>query len=195
MKTLPTAFCSLLLAIASLPSLADAEPGRLGVMIDAGVPDGLTGSLVMRAHPAVSVHAGAGHNLISPGLRAGVSVQPIPWWFRPSLNLEAGHYFPGNANEALRTIGATDAEEDHPMLSEVGYSYANFHLGLELGRSRATFYIHAGFSAIQSEIRNINESFDDQSDDMGGGTTVEVREDPVVTLWTPSARLGLIVFL
>jgi hypothetical protein len=163
-------------------------------MVDAGVPDGLTGSLVFRPLSRVAVHAGASHNSISPGVRAGVSLQPFLWVVRPSINAEAGHYFPGDANVALRRIGATDPEaEANPLLDEVGYSYANFHLGLEFGRSRATFYIHAGFSAIHTRLRNIDEALDD-GDDMSG-TSVEVREDPTVNLWAPSARLGLIIFL
>lgn len=187
-----TRLCILPSLIAALVSsqAAVAEPGRLGVMLDAGVPDGVTGSLVFRPVRAVMIHGGVGHNLIGPGVRAGVSLQPLPWAVRPSLSLEAGHYFPGDANRALRRVGAVEPDsEDNPMLEEVGYQYANAHLGLELGRSRAVFYIHAGFSAVRGRIRNAGAAL------AGDDQTIELRDDPEITLWTPSARLGLIIFL
>jgi hypothetical protein len=79
---------------------------------------------VFRPISRVRVHAGAGYNLIAPGLRAGATVVAFPFWITPSVSVEAGHYFRGDANGAVRMITG-DAEFDEPMLRDVGYSYAN----------------------------------------------------------------------
>jgi hypothetical protein len=175
---------------------AAAEPGRLGVMVDAGVPDGLTGSLVYRPIDMIRLHGGGGTNLISPGVRAGIAVIPLPFAVSPSLNVELGHYFAGDANRTARAFGAGDPEApDSPLLREVGYDYANLHLGLEIGRSRFSFYLHAGFSAVRGQLRNLGEELSgDEAASMEADPRIELRDDPIFTLWTPSARLGAIFF-
>lgn len=185
----------IILAVCAMSGTAGAE--RFGVMLDAGVPDGVTGSLVFRPISRVRVHAGAGYNLIAPGVRAGATVVAFPFWITPSASLEVGHYFRGDANGAVRMITG-DAEFDEPMLRDVGYSYANGHLGLELGHSRVTFYLHAGMSVVQGTLRQLQESLDrDAGGDPSGMDSdgaVEIRDDPSVRIVSPSARTGLIVY-
>src|SRR5262249_53583499 len=110
-------------------------------MVDAGVPDGANGSLVYRPADWIRVHAGGGTNLISPGVRAGVSV--LPFGGGLSLSIDGGHYFSGDANGLARKLTG-DETIDVPALRDVGYDYANFHVGLELGARYFTFYIHGG---------------------------------------------------
>jgi hypothetical protein len=174
------------LAVSSLgiaAATAQASPGSLGVMFDAGVPDGLTGSVVYRPLRPVNVHAGLGTNLISLGLRAGASVYLMPTAIAPSLSLEIGHYFPG---DATAIVGSNS-----PVLREVGYDYANLHAGLEVGRDRMSFYVHAGFSAIRGKLKNIDELVEEEASDT---LTIRVGEDATASVVAPSARIGFLYF-
>lgn len=159
-------------------------------MVDAGVPDGINGSLVFRPLRPFQVHAGVGTNLISYGVRGGASLYLLPTWISPSLNAEVGRYFPGDANAAANRLGIT-TDSDSPILRDVGYDYGNLHLGLDVGRDRCSFYIHAGFSTVRGKIRNVDEMV---QQDASGDITVEVREDASVTLVGPSARIGFVYF-
>lgn len=170
---------------------AEAAPGRVGVMVDAGVPDGVNGSLLFRPVRWFQMSAGGGTNLISLGIRAGASVYLLPTRVSPTLSAEAGHYFPADANKALVRLGVTDESQD-PLLREVGYDYANLHLGLDFGRERFSFYVHAGMSVMRGEVRNLAEAIADETGD--SGITVEVVQNPVVTLVVPSARIGAVFY-
>ena len=177
--------------LAGSAARAEAAPGRVGVMIDAGVPDGVNGSLLYRPLRWLQMSAGGGTNLISLGVRAGASIYLLPTRVSPTVNAEAGHYFPADANKALVRLGITD-QSDSPLLRQVGYDYANLHLGLDVGRGRFSFYLHAGMSVMRGEVRNLAQAIADQSGD--SGITVEVVENPVVTLIVPSARIGAVVY-
>jgi len=167
---------------------AHAAPGNMGVMLDAGVPDGLTASFVYRPLRLVNVHAGLGTNLIGVGVRTGATLYVLPTAIAPSVAVELGHYFAGNANVAMRRLGI---DSDSPLLREVGYDYANLHLGLEVGRERMSFYFHAGFSILRGTVHNLDEVV---AEDANDNLTFRVGEDPVATLVTPSARLGFVFF-
>src|SRR5262249_47189093 len=129
----------LLVAALAVPARAE-DVRRFGLMLDAGVPDGANASLVFRPAAWVRAHGGGGTNLIAPGVRAGVSLMPLPGM---SLNAEGGHYFRGDANGLARMLSG-DGTVDVPALRDVGYDYANFHLGLELTFSWLTLYVHGG---------------------------------------------------
>ena len=82
------------------------------------------------------------------------------------------------------------------MLERVGYDYANAHLGLDLGYRRVTFFIHAGMSFIRASVHNIDQAIEAGSGSSGSSsTTVAVKQDPIIRAFTPSAKLGLIVYL
>ncbi len=177
-------------ALTSSSRPAAAEPGSLGVMLDAGVPDGVTGSLVFRPLSLLHVHAGVGTNLISYGVRGGASLYLLPFAISPSINAEVGRYFAGNANDAAYRVGLTD-ESDMPLLREVGYDYANLHVGLDFGRERMSFYIHAGMSAVHGKVKHLDELIAEDADE---GLSFEVNGDPTVRIVTPSARIGFLFF-
>jgi hypothetical protein len=159
---------------------------RFGVMADAGAPDGVTASLVLRPIRMVRLHVGGSYNMISAGIRGGVTLVPLSWWASPTLSLDAGHYTDGDANPIARKVSG-DPTFSSPMLERVGYDYVNAHLGLELGRKWFTFYLHAGMSRVSGQIHNVEAAFD--------GEDVQVKGDPDVSLWVPSARLGLIFYV
>jgi hypothetical protein len=122
----------------------------------------------------------------------------------PSLNVEAGRYFRGDANKALVRLGLAEESND-PLLREVGYDYANLHVGIDIGRQRMSFYIHAGLSQIRGTITNLDEAIRNdaaESEEEGSPQEpmemneldVEIRRPPTITIVTPSARIGLVVF-
>lgn len=179
---------TLLVAAAVLAPLTAHADRTLGVTVDAGVPDGAAASIVYRPISQFRFHVGATHNMITTGVRAGVSIVPLRSWFSPSLNFDAGSYKEGDANPLVQMISG-DEGLHNDQLERVGYRYANAHLGIELGRKRATFYLHAGGSYIAGKIRNLDAATDGES-----STTVSFTTDPDVRLLTVSAKLGLIIY-
>jgi len=162
-------------------------------MVDAGLPDGANGSLVVRPFSWLRAHGGGGTNMISKGIRVGATW--LPFGSGPSATIEAGHYFDGNANGlAQRFAGSTFSSA---LLERVGYDYANAHLGLDFGSRRAVFYIHGGMSYIRADIHNFDSVVASKASSNGGNgsTEISVNQDPTVRAWFPSVKLGLIVYL
>jgi hypothetical protein len=166
----------------------------IGLMTDVGAPDGVQGSLVLRPWKALRFSVGGGYNMISKGVRAGVSI--LPFGRGPSLTVEAGRFFEGDGNAAARKI--MGSFEDVAVLQRVGYDYANAHLGLDFGYKRVTFYIHGGMSYLTGKIRDTNQLFQNDPAINGmnsSGLEVTVKQDPTVKAILPSAKIGLIVYL
>jgi hypothetical protein len=168
----------------------DDDAPVLGLILDGGVPDGAMLSVGYRPLRWVRLHAGAGTNSISPGIRVGAGL--VPFGVGPSVTLEAGHYFEGNANELGRSVSGGQYE-DSAVLDRVGYDFANMHLGLELGGETVQFFLHGGFSYIRTTLYNVNDLFS-ESTDSGSTTTVSVNSNPTLVGFVPSAKLGLAVF-
>ena len=182
---------------ASLSATAETAPvahrlPQLGVMADAGLPDGANASLVFRPLRWLRVHGGGGYNMVSAGLRAGATV--VPFGMGPSATLEGGHYFDGNANGAVQRFAGQSFSS--PLLERVGYDYANFHLGLDLGYRRVTFYIHGGMSYVRAQVHNLDSVVSSQApaSDGNGTTEISLKQDPTLRAWFPSAKLGLIFY-
>ena len=165
----------------------------LGVMVDAGLPDGANASMVFRPFSWLRAHGGGGTNMIGKGVRVGATV--LPFGAGPSATIEAGHYFEGDANGlAQRFAGSTFSSA---LLERVGYDYANAHLGLDFGSRRVTFYIHGGMSYIRADVHNVDTVVASTASMSGGdgSTEISINKDPTVRAWFPSAKLGLIVYL
>lgn len=162
----------------------------LGLMVGAGVPDGATGSAVFRPYSFIRGEAGLSYNMISKGVRAGVTL--LPFGAGPSGTLEAGHYFNGNANGIARSIAGAGFH-DSAILQSVGYDYVNAHLGLDFGTRRVVFFLHGGMSYIRATVHNVNEQL--SSSTSGSSTTVSFAQDPTVRVVTPSAKLGFIFYI
>ena len=168
-----------------------AELPLLGAMLGAGLPDGATASLVVRPVAWAHVEVGGGYNLISKGVRAGVSV--IPFGVGPSATLEAGRFFDGDANGLVRQFAGASFGES-AVLQRVGYDFANAHLGLDFGTRRVTFFIHGGMSYIRANVHNVSEQLAGSSGSTSQ-TTVTFNQDPQVRLFTPSGKLGFIFYI
>ena len=169
----------------------DDEPPFLGLMVDAGVPDGAMASVAYRPFGWLRVQGGAGTNSISPGVRIGASL--VPFGIGPSLTLEGGHYFEGNANKLARSLSGADYE-DMMLLDRIGYDFANAHLGLELGGESVVFYVHGGVSYVRTKVHNVGDLFTESMSGTDTTATVSINRDPTVVGMVPSMKLGLAVF-
>ena len=169
------------------PAAPDAGITHVGVMADVGAPDGAVASIVVRPVRALRLHAGIGHNGVSTGARAGLTLVPLPTWLSPTLSIDYGRYVEGDANPLARTLSG-DPTYSSSLLERVGYDYANGHIGLELGHWRATFYLHAGMSRITSELHGLDTiaSTDEMSASVGRSR---------LTMWSVSGRVGLVIYL
>jgi len=160
----------------------------LGVMVDAGIPDGATGSLVVRPFSWLRAEVGGGYNLISKSVRGGLAL--IPFGSGPSATLEAGRYFEGDANGLARRFAGA-GYEDNAALQRVGYDFVNAHLGLDFGQRWFTFFIHGGMSYVRAQIHNVDTVI---SEGTSGSTTVSFKQDPVIRAFTPSVKLGFVIY-
>jgi hypothetical protein len=182
----PSAFRS-----ASLPHDAGRLP-MFGLGADAGLPDGVMGSLVVRPVDFLRLHVGAGTNSASPGFRAGASL--IPFGSGPSLTLEAGHYMSGDAGGLVQTI-FSGLGRFASYVGKVDYTFVNAHAGLDLGYQDFTFFLHGGLTYIHATLSDLEVPLDTSSRTGAAPTTLTFREDPVLRMWTPSVKLGVIFYL
>lgn len=194
-RLLPQCFLVLLLSLGmgfGTPSEADAGRRKVGLMFGAGVPDGVNSALVWRPTPRIRAHGGVAYNGFAPGVRGGISLAAIPFWITPSVSVEAGRFFSGNANLLAQMVSG-DTSFDELALRDIGYDFANAHLGIELGYEDMTFYLHGGMSAVQMSVRNVDDflALAFESDE---GPKIEVRSDPKLRLFAPSARTGFVYY-
>ena len=163
----------------------------VGLSADAGVPDGLMGSLVLRPTPIVRLHLGVGSNSASPGLRAGATI--LPFVTGPSFTLEAGHYLAGDASGLAQTF-FRGIGKFATYVGKIDYDFVNAHLGLDLARGDWTFFIHGGFTYLRATLSQVQVPAD-AGNGSNNPTTLTFREDPVLRMFTPSVKLGLVYYL
>jgi hypothetical protein len=188
-------------AFAATPKSAPAEEPQeepeprlklFGLQLSTGLPDGATGSVVVRPTSWLRAHLGGGYNMIGPSVQGGLALIPFGWG--PSLTVEAGHYFDGNANGlARKMVGPTF--EDNALLERVGYDYANGHLGLELGEQTFTFFIHGGMSYISTQVNNVDVALKDATGSDMSTTELSISRPPKIKAFVPSMKLGFILYV
>lgn len=167
------------------------HPPRFGLLLDAGIPDGLGASIVYRPIKLVRLHAGATHNFVAPGVRAGATLVPFHFFVTPTATVEAGHYFEGDANWIVRVL-SDNPDFENATLKRVSYDYANGQLGLEfLSQNRFLIYVHAGVSYFRALAKDFQKSIEE--DGSSSGEDVKAS-DPVIRIVGPSAKAGLIVY-
>jgi hypothetical protein len=164
----------------------------LGLMTDAGVPDGANAAVVLRLAPWLRVHAGGGTNTVSAGYRGGLTLL-LPYTVSPSLSFDLGHFRDGKANSIVRSWVGGDGPLE-PLFERFGYTYVNAQLGLEIGRGPVQFFVHGGLSHISATLHNATEALLGATASSDPSTTVIVRQDPVVRTWVPSVKLGLLIY-
>lgn len=180
------------------PLTAPAPRSRrlIGVMTDLGVPDGANLGLVVRPAAWLHLHAAGGTNSVSLGFRGGATAIPHWFWhFGPSLTVEAGYCRVGNVNQVLRTFFQVPAwMKDY--VQQAGYAYYNAHLGIEFGRGNVTGFIHAGGSYVDGTVRTPNavSVATGTNSPAANPPQVILGQDATVRVYTPSAKVGLIVY-
>ncbi|HEY4178821.1 MAG TPA: hypothetical protein VGM90_18370 [Kofleriaceae bacterium] len=188
MSTLRTGVLAASVLLAAVTASADP---MFGVSTDVGVPDGAMASLVVRPASFVKAHVGAGYNMISPGYRAGITLA-LPTWFTPTLSLSYGKYKEGDANPLARMVSG-DETIQNAKLEKIGYDFADGYVGVQFGRKRVQFQIEAGYSRIHGTVHNLDDM--GSSSDPDSKTEFTLTQDPNVTVWSVSARLGLTVYV
>src|SRR5690606_39123129 len=81
------------------------------------------------------------------GARAGVKVAPFVAAVTPTLGIDVGHFFTGDASDLVATTDPARQE----LLREAIYDFATAHMGLELGSQRRfSFYVRGGISYVSA---------------------------------------------
>ncbi len=145
-----------------------------GMSMDVGVPDGAALGVVMRPRfDWLRLGAAVTHNGIAPGVRLGVTIDPIAFPIAPTLTIEGGHSWAGTV----------------PMLQgspSIGYDYANFHLGIEVGnRASFRFFLRGGASWVDMSSAQV----------LNARVATTGIGNPSYTGWlAPSAKLGFALY-
>lgn len=174
---------------------SEAPLGRrrhiLGLQLDAGVPDVTGVSVIYRPWSYVRFNGGMLYNLAGYGVRGGASIQPY-FPIAPSLNLEAGHYFGANVFKKISSYTSID-DNLKPVLSDVGYTFVNASLGLEIGHPDwFVFFIRGGLSKVWLTVKNANASL--PAAKAGSDFSISSMADPTVKLGIPNVKLGFMLF-
>lgn len=143
----------------------------VGLDFQAGVPDGGSIGLILRPFYFTQFEWAGTYNGIAPGVRVGLTIDPIPWAISPTLTAEGGATFSGPV----------------PFMSNppnVEYKYANLHVGLAMGNWRVwRFYVRGGMSWIDLQTHNLGNAFNNTDPSVAMG-------DARVYGWIPSAKIG-----
>jgi hypothetical protein len=162
---------------------------RFGAMMDAGAPEGLGASVLMRPWRWVRVHAGAAKNSLGFGVRGGLSFTPLELFISPTLDFEGSHYFNADYDELLTQLRG-EPTTTATGIRDMGYSSVSTRLGLEFSPSRyVTLFGGVGLSwwfirvdDVKSFIRDAEENSD-------------ITAEPLdLRLTSPALKLGLIVY-
>ncbi len=157
---------------------AQADDARFGLQLDLGVPVGVALAAVAQPFDVLRLDAGFGYDLIAFGLKGGVTLAPFRWAVSPTLGVEAGHYFAGDASR----FASGSSAATRILLSSVGYDYVSADVGLEVGpRSRYLFYLRAGIAQLFGSVKNVDAAFKQ--------ATVA---DASASARLPAVRLGLV---
>ncbi|MFL5309627.1 MAG: hypothetical protein ACJ79H_04145 [Myxococcales bacterium] len=164
------------------------EGNHFGLLVDGGVPGGAGLAGTFRPWRFLRVEGGLNWNYISVGLRGGVTVIPFEWGITPTVHLEGGHFFPGDASRFTTDSGAK------LLLGHVPEDYLSASLGLEFGsQQRFVFFLRMGLSWIRSEVQNIAQAI--AADNPGSTSTVKSAGNVSMLVQAPTVSAGVLLFL
>jgi hypothetical protein len=130
-----------------------SEVRHLGLQLDGGFPGGAGLAALFRPYKAFRFNGGVNYDLAGFGVRGGASYIPFEWGLTPTLNVEGGHYFEGDASKYANSATA------RVLLRSVQHDFVTTSLGLEFGsQQRFVFFLRGGISWIWSEARNVREA-------------------------------------
>jgi hypothetical protein len=148
---------------------------KVGMGLDIGVPDGAALAVLVRPGlDWLSLAGSVTYNGMAPGLRLGATVAPFAAIVSPTFTIEGGHAWQGTV----------------PGLSgspALGYTYANFHLGIDVGsRNGLRFFLRGGVSYLDMSASNWSPS----------SSTADIGiASPSYSGWlAPSGKLGVSTF-
>jgi hypothetical protein len=168
----------------------DDDPDRVrrkhwGLMFDLGSIHGGMLALAYRPAPWLRLHAGAGTNAVSAGYRAGLTLVK-PGTAGPSLNIEAGHFLPGDMNGLLKILVGTGYRANS-RLENFDYDFVNLHAGWEIESGSLTFFARGGASVLWTRLPALPEAGADVA-------TLGAETEPF-WLVLPSVAFGFVGFL
>jgi len=165
---------------------SEEEHHWLGVALELGVPDVLGVSLAVSPWYWLRLQAGVITNLLAPGVRGSLTLVPFNFGISPSLTVEGGHMFDGDANKITRRYFGIESA----VLERIGYSYTSAHLGLEFGDPNGfSFYLRAGITYAVAKVHNLQQVLQEETAD----SSITFK-DPTFSYLGPSAKLGFILF-
>jgi hypothetical protein len=165
-----------------------SEVRRFGLQLDGGFPGGAGLAAVFRPYKAFRFNGGVNYDLAGLGVRGGVSYIPFEWGLTPTLNVEGGHYFEGDASKYANSATA------RVLLRSVQYDFVTTSLGLEFGsQQRFVFFLRGGISWIWSEARNVRDAV--AAGNSGGSSQLVSAGNVSLFARTPSVSLGFLLFV
>jgi len=168
------------------------EAGVLGLLIDAGVPEGAIGAIAWRPVPWLRLSGGGGTNTVSGGIRGGLSL--IPFEVGPSLTVSGGHYFEGDASGTVSALGGNGSSTPE-VFRHFGYDFLTLQGGVEFGRDHLTLFFHGGVSWIHTTLHDVDGLFVLQDAGQPSLTSVNVTQDPTLTAIVPSLSFGMVAYV
>jgi hypothetical protein len=165
-----------------------SEVRHLGLQLDGGFPGGAGLAAVFRPYKAFRFNGGVNYDLAGFGVRAGASYIPFEWGLTPTLNVEGGHYFEGDASKYANSATA------RVLLRSVQHDFVTTSLGLEFGsQQRFVFFLRGGISWIWSEARNVREAV--AAGNSGSSSQLVSAGNVSLFARAPSVSLGFLLFV
>lgn len=147
----------------------------VGMNFDVGAPDGAALGVVVRPHLNwLRLNLAGSYNGLAPGVRGGLTLDPINFPVAPTATFEYGHFWDGTVPGVHQS-------------PEVGYDYANLHVGLEFGKRDVwRFYLRGGATWIDAHAGGFQSTIN-----LPNGVSVG---DPTIQGWLPSGKLGFAIY-
>ena len=118
---------------------------RFGIGLDVGAPAGAGLVGIFRPWKCLRANAGLAYDVIGFGVRGGLSFVPWHWAVSPSLNLDFGHFFSGDAGMFVSNPTPTQKS----LLNQATFDFISPQIGLEFGSQRRfAFYVRGGLTYI-----------------------------------------------
>ena len=165
---------------------------RFGMGLDVGAPAGAGLVGIFRPWKCLRANAGLAYDVVGFGIRGGLSFVPWHWAVSPSLNLDFGHFFSGDASMFVSNPTPTQKS----LLKQATFDFISPQIGLEFGSQRRfAFYVRGGVTYIGNmsfAAKDVVQEFNEQTDDgdpWGGEGNLAFRA------LSPSFSLGFNLFL
>lgn len=158
-----------------LSSISQAAP-KIGIQTDFGIPDGMSLGLTIKPNLSwLRINVSGTYNLMAPGIRAGLILDPIDYVISPVLAFEAGASGRG-------TIPFIDKNYD------ISYNYINLHTGLEFGnKNKWKIFFHLGPSLIFMKIYDFSRDFNNNQG-------LLLKDPTVSAIANPTIKIGVVYF-